>query len=156
MTDIAQGALAAFVVGHLGVRWGALTATASAIAFLTQVLLSTMLVSSHHWHTLAASRVFSARNAMHACTQALSSQTGGHWLRRRLMWFGVGLLALPPEAVPEALLVNAASAAGAHRCRRRRRWSGQVVTHYRESAEFELETSRIKDLAERVNISDAG
>ena len=31
---------------------------------------------------------------------------------RVAMWVGVGLLAMPPEAVPEALLVNAASVAG--------------------------------------------
>ena len=42
--------------------------------------------------------------------QALS-HPGARW-RRGLMYVGVGLLSFPPEAVPEALLVNAAAAAG--------------------------------------------
>lgn len=41
--------------------------------------------------------------------QALSVPAG--W-RKHLMWVGVGFLSLPAEAAPEALLVNAASAAG--------------------------------------------
>ena len=48
-------------------------------------------------------------NGLAFMIQALSAPSA--W-RKRLMWLGVGMLSLPPEVVPEALLVNFANAAG--------------------------------------------